>query len=194
VLTYDIRKNESSTEPILMLIGSPMGAAGFATLAGHSPTARSSPMTRAAWSAAEDRRHHRIHPRRARRRPASGDLGAGLGTRGSLCHHRRRGERPRPCRPLSRAGPNPRRARAAGRAAAPGPRPWIFTRRTFATASDRRWRSSSPSSATGARSRRISPTSLRPSRSRSRTPVTGRPSGFLERRRGRLAPPASPKT
>ena len=35
VLAYDIRPNEASTEPTLMLIGSPMGAAGFATLAGH---------------------------------------------------------------------------------------------------------------------------------------------------------------
>src|SRR5438094_8924222 len=35
VLTYDIRSNESSTEPILLLIGSPMGASGFGTLAGH---------------------------------------------------------------------------------------------------------------------------------------------------------------
>ncbi len=35
ILAYDIRRNEASTEPILMLIGSPMGAAGFATLAGH---------------------------------------------------------------------------------------------------------------------------------------------------------------
>jgi len=34
-LTYDIRPNDSSTEPILFLIGSPMGAAGFGTLAGH---------------------------------------------------------------------------------------------------------------------------------------------------------------
>lgn len=35
VLTYDIRKNESSTEPVLLMIGWPMGAAGFGTLAGH---------------------------------------------------------------------------------------------------------------------------------------------------------------
>ena len=35
VLTYDIRPNPSSTEPPLVLIGSPMGAAGFGTLAGH---------------------------------------------------------------------------------------------------------------------------------------------------------------
>ena len=33
-ITYDIRRNASSTEPPLMLIGSPMGASGFATLAG----------------------------------------------------------------------------------------------------------------------------------------------------------------
>jgi pimeloyl-ACP methyl ester carboxylesterase len=35
VLTYDVRPNPDSTEPPLMLIGSPMGAGGFATLAGH---------------------------------------------------------------------------------------------------------------------------------------------------------------
>jgi pimeloyl-ACP methyl ester carboxylesterase len=35
VLHYDIRGNDSSTEPVLLLIGSPMGAAGFGTLAGH---------------------------------------------------------------------------------------------------------------------------------------------------------------
>lgn len=35
VLTYDIRSNGSDAAPTLLLIGSPMGAAGFATLAGH---------------------------------------------------------------------------------------------------------------------------------------------------------------
>ena len=35
VLAYDIRRNDASTEPILFLIGSPMGAAGFGTLAGY---------------------------------------------------------------------------------------------------------------------------------------------------------------
>jgi pimeloyl-ACP methyl ester carboxylesterase len=34
-LTYDIRRNEQTTEPPLLLIGAPMGAAGFGTLAGH---------------------------------------------------------------------------------------------------------------------------------------------------------------
>jgi pimeloyl-ACP methyl ester carboxylesterase len=35
VLTYDIRRNESTIEPPLFLIGSPMGAGGFGTLASH---------------------------------------------------------------------------------------------------------------------------------------------------------------
>jgi pimeloyl-ACP methyl ester carboxylesterase len=37
VLTYDVRRNDASTEPVLFLIGSPMGADGFVTLAGHFP-------------------------------------------------------------------------------------------------------------------------------------------------------------
>ena len=35
VLTYDVRPNEGSREPVLLLIGSPMGASGFGTLAGY---------------------------------------------------------------------------------------------------------------------------------------------------------------
>jgi pimeloyl-ACP methyl ester carboxylesterase len=34
-LTYDIRRNDATTEPPLFLIGSPMGAGGFPTLASH---------------------------------------------------------------------------------------------------------------------------------------------------------------
>ena len=34
-LTYDVRRNPETTEPILLLIGSPMGASGFGTLASH---------------------------------------------------------------------------------------------------------------------------------------------------------------
>ena len=34
-LTYDVRPNPDRAEPPLMLIGSPMGAGGFGTLAGH---------------------------------------------------------------------------------------------------------------------------------------------------------------
>jgi pimeloyl-ACP methyl ester carboxylesterase len=37
VLTYDVRTGGSGDEPVLVLIGSPMGAAGFGTLAGHFP-------------------------------------------------------------------------------------------------------------------------------------------------------------
>jgi pimeloyl-ACP methyl ester carboxylesterase len=34
-LTYDLRRNDAGTEPVLVLIGSPMGAAGFNSLAAH---------------------------------------------------------------------------------------------------------------------------------------------------------------
>jgi pimeloyl-ACP methyl ester carboxylesterase len=37
VLTYDIRAGDPATEPFLLLIGSPMGAFGFTTLAGYFP-------------------------------------------------------------------------------------------------------------------------------------------------------------
>jgi pimeloyl-ACP methyl ester carboxylesterase len=37
VLHYDVRSNDASTDPILLIIGSPMGAEGFTTLAGHFP-------------------------------------------------------------------------------------------------------------------------------------------------------------
>ena len=36
-LTYDIRPSDGTTEPPLFLIGSPMGAGGFGTLASHVP-------------------------------------------------------------------------------------------------------------------------------------------------------------
>ena len=37
-LTYDVREAAAeSTEPVLLMIGSPMDASGFATLAGHFP-------------------------------------------------------------------------------------------------------------------------------------------------------------
>jgi pimeloyl-ACP methyl ester carboxylesterase len=37
MLTYDVRRADQTTEPPLMLIGSPMGASGFASLASHFP-------------------------------------------------------------------------------------------------------------------------------------------------------------
>ena len=36
-LTYDVRRSEATTEPPLFLIGSPMGAGGFPSLAGYFP-------------------------------------------------------------------------------------------------------------------------------------------------------------
>ena len=54
-LTYDVRRNDTTTEPPLFLIGSPMGAAGFVSLAATSAIARSSPTTRADRSAARSR-------------------------------------------------------------------------------------------------------------------------------------------
>jgi pimeloyl-ACP methyl ester carboxylesterase len=36
-LAYDIRRSPETTEPMLLMIGSPMGAAGFVTLAGFFP-------------------------------------------------------------------------------------------------------------------------------------------------------------
>src|SRR5437016_10357669 len=35
VVTYDVHANVAGAEPVLLMIGSPMGAAGFGTLAGH---------------------------------------------------------------------------------------------------------------------------------------------------------------
>jgi len=35
VLACDVRPNGSSAEPVLLMIGSPMGAGGFGTLAGY---------------------------------------------------------------------------------------------------------------------------------------------------------------
>ena len=35
VLTYDVRRVDPATAPVLFMIGSPMGASGFGTLAGH---------------------------------------------------------------------------------------------------------------------------------------------------------------
>jgi pimeloyl-ACP methyl ester carboxylesterase len=37
ILTFDVRRNDTNTEPPLLIIGSPMGASGFGTLVGHFP-------------------------------------------------------------------------------------------------------------------------------------------------------------
>ena len=76
-LTYDIRPNDTSTEPILLLIGSPMGAAGFGTLAGHF--ADRTVVTydpRGVGAQREDRSCQPVDARGARGRPASAHPGA----------------------------------------------------------------------------------------------------------------------
>ena len=40
VLSYDIRANDASTEPVLLIIGSPMGRPDSSPWPGTSPTAR----------------------------------------------------------------------------------------------------------------------------------------------------------
>jgi hypothetical protein len=40
VLTYDVRSNDASTEPVLLIIGSPMGAPDSPPWPGISPTGR----------------------------------------------------------------------------------------------------------------------------------------------------------
>ena len=34
ILTYDVRRNDAGTDPVLFMIASPMGAAGFGSLPG----------------------------------------------------------------------------------------------------------------------------------------------------------------
>ena len=53
LLTYDVRSNTASTAPVLLMIGSPMGAAGFGTLAGHFSDRTVVTYDPRAWSAVE---------------------------------------------------------------------------------------------------------------------------------------------
>ena len=52
VLTYDVRPTGSGAEPVLLMIGSPMGAAGFGTLAGYFSDRTVVTYDPAEWSAA----------------------------------------------------------------------------------------------------------------------------------------------
>ena len=123
VLTYDVRRNDSSTEPVLLLIGSPMGAAGFGTLAGHFAdrtvvtydprgVERSARTDDAATSTPEE------HADDLHRLIAA--LGAGpvdlFASSGGAVNALALVAAP------SRAGPDARRARAAGRRGAARPR------------------------------------------------------------------------
>ena len=161
LLTYDVRRNDGSDEPVLLLIGSPMGAAGFGTLAGllRRPHGRD---LRPARRRAQPAHRRRGRPRRPRstRTTCTGIIAAARRRTGRpVRQQRRRGQRARARRPPPGGGAHARRARAAGRR--PGarlpstrwPRAATSTRPTSATAWARPWPSSSPSSATRARSR-----------------------------------------
>ena len=139
---YDVRHAHGQNGgPPLLLIGSPMDAAGFATLAGHFPDRTVVTYDpRGADAQQAHRRRRADHARRARRRPAPADRGARRRPGGPLRQQRRRRQRARAGRAASGARAHARGARAAGRAGAARPR-------------GRRWppprTSARPTSATG---------------------------------------------
>jgi hypothetical protein len=53
-IVYDVRGSLPADDgrPPLLMVGQPMDASGFGTLASHFPTAPSSPTTPAAWDGA----------------------------------------------------------------------------------------------------------------------------------------------
>ena len=116
VLRYDVRESEPAGGPVLVMIGSPMGAAGFGTLADalHRPHGRDlRPAGRRAQRAHGPR--PRGDARGARRRRAGRD----------------RGGRRRPGRPVrqqrrrrQRAGPRRRRPRPRAAPSSPTSRRW----------------------------------------------------------------------
>ena len=168
-LTYDVRRNDASTEPILLLIGSPMGAAGFGTLAGHF--ADRTVVTydpRGVERSAKTDPASPVDARRARRRPASDHPGARRRAGRPVRQQRRRGQRAGARGAASGGRADARRARAAARRdparprARAGRRAARSTRPTSAAAGAPGWRTSSPSSATRDRSPPSSPTSPAP--------------------------------
>ena len=169
VLTYDVRRATGTTEPVLLLIGSPMGAGGFGTLAEplRRPHRRDlRPARRRAQH--EGRSREPVDARGARRRPASGHRGARRRAR-STCSPAAAGRStrwrswprtPSDVRtlvahepPLASILPDREAAMAAAEAS---------TTRTSAAASAPAWRSSSRREPPGAVRPRSSPTSPRP--------------------------------
>ena len=70
-LTYDVRPRPGRAEPPLFLIGSPMGAGGFGTLAGHFPDRTVVTYDpRGVERSMKADPSHPVHARAARRRPA----------------------------------------------------------------------------------------------------------------------------
>ena len=100
VLTYDVRRNADSAEPVLLLIGSPMGASGFGTLAGHFPDRTVVTYDpRGVERSTNDGPGLPVDARGARRRPAPGHRGARRRARRPVRQQRRRRQRAGPGRP-----------------------------------------------------------------------------------------------
>ena len=117
VLTYDVRARRDHRAPLLLMIGSPMGAGGFGTLAGplHRPHRRHlRPARRRAQR--EGRPGQPVDARAARRRPASDHRGRSAPAR-STCSRAAAAPstRSRSSRRIPERRPDARRARAAAR-------------------------------------------------------------------------------
>ena len=117
VLTYDIRGADSDAiAPVLLLIGSPMGASGFGTLAGHFPDRTIVTYDpRGVERSTKADPTSRVDARAARRRPAPDHRRARRGPGRPLREQRRRGQRARPRGGAPGGRPDARRARAAAR-------------------------------------------------------------------------------
>ena len=124
-LTYDVRASEATTEPTLVLIGSPMGAGGFPSLAAHFPDrtiVTYDPRNNGERSPAGRSRACRITPEHAGRRRARGH----------------RGDRRRPGRHVRQQRRRGRRAGARGEASRTTSEPsWPTSRRWHRSVSDR---------------------------------------------------------
>ena len=115
--TADLRRaaRHAGNDIPLFLIGSPMGAAGFATLASHFPDRTIITYDpRGAERSTKDDPTSPSNRRPARRRPASDHPGGRRPGR-PVRQQRWRGERARAGREASRGRADPRRARAAAR-------------------------------------------------------------------------------
>ncbi len=150
VLTYDIRRAGSTPSPVLLLIGSPMGASGFV----HPGRPLRRPHRRHLRPARRRAQHEGrpvqpVDARPARRRPPSDHRRARRRSGRPVRQQRRRGQRPRP------RGPHPEQVRTLvahepplaailpDRDGAHGAHPGHPRRRTSAAASEPAWPGSS---------------------------------------------------
>ena len=188
VLHYDVRSDNASSEPVLLLIGSPMSAAGFVTLAGHftdrtvvtydprsGRSKRTDGASRSTTEEQADDLHRLIGALDAGPVDIFASSGGAVNALALVARH------PEQVRTLVAQSRRPRRnCRTASRR---WPRARASMRPTCARATARRWRNSSRSSATRARSRPVSLTSpvrtppISGCRPRTMVPGTTRSSG-----------------